>query len=204
MQWVIGIDEAGRGPLAGPVYVASACVREDFLDSLSFKTFLKGIKDSKKLSASSREKWRKNALEIVKEMHPVFFKVSRTGSGAIDNGGIESAVRKSLSRTLNDPRITNNSCILLDGRLRAPKRFKDQQTIIKGDEKIPLIALASIFAKVERDTYMRRLASSYPHYGFESNSGYGTSFHIEAIKAHGLSDVHRKTYCKRFAPTLQA
>jgi ribonuclease HII len=94
---------------------------------------------------------------------------------------------------------TIRETILLDGSLYAPKEFKKQKTIIKGDEKEPAIGLASIVAKVTRDRYMLKMAGKHPLYGFENHVGYGTKKHYLAIKKHGMTDIHRKSFLKRVA-----
>jgi ribonuclease HII len=98
---------------------------------------------------------------------------------------------------------TFNTHIRLDGSLKAPKEFIHQETIIKGDEKDPLIALASIVAKETRDSYMVKLSSKYPKYGFEKHKGYGTKEHRVAVKKNGLTEVHRKSYCTNLLPKIK-
>ena len=180
---VIGIDEAGRGPLAGPIAVAAIAGRN--LRS----RFLRNIKDSKKLSAKQRQEW----LEILKENFE--FHVAMVGPQTIDKIGISKATKLAVSRVLRkfekEPDL-----VLLDGSLFAPKHY-NQKTIIKGDEKIPLIAAASIVAKEFRDAKMLRLHKKFPQYCFDKHKGYGTKLHYKMLKKNGLSSFHRRSFCKK-------
>ncbi len=185
-KWHIGIDEAGRGPLAGPVSVGAVMVKSDF----DFSIF-KNLKDSKKLSESKREEF----FEVINKK--IKYKVVMVSNKVIDKKGISFAIRfatKSLLKKLN-PNIKNTK-IFLDGSLKAPVEFT-QETIIKGDEKIPAISLASIMAKVTRDRYMKKISNKYPAFNFDIHKGYGTKRHIEAIKKHGPSELHRKSFISR-------
>ncbi len=189
---LIGIDEAGRGPLAGPIAVGAFSVRSK--DTL--KKF-KGVKDSKQLSELQREEWFKRIKEE-RNNGMIGFAVSFSSAEVIDTKGITHATRAALNRCLKRLEkhdfAARKSRILLDGSLYAPSRYKDQKTIIDGDAKKPIIALASICAKVLRDRKMKRLAKKYPKYGFEIHKGYGTKAHYKAIKKHGLSEIHRKSF----------
>lgn len=188
-QTMLGIDEAGRGPLAGPVSVGVVMVpaRFDF-------SFLEGVRDSKQMTELGREIWFER-LRILEETHGVRYSVQFSSAKFIDTYGIASAVRSAIARALHILEAPDYSRILLDGALRAPKRFSNQQTIIGGDESEPLIALASIAAKVKRDRLMRKLALKYPEYGFEVHKGYGTPAHKKALELYGLSDMHRRSFC---------
>ena len=187
---LLGIDEAGRGPLAGPVAVGVVCVSHDF----DFR-LIKNIRDSKQLSDFGRELWFER-LRILERDAGLTYKVMFSSATVIDQCGITSAVRSALHRGVRtlapDPRGVE---ILLDGLLTAPKEYA-QKTIIGGDESEPLIALASIAAKVKRDRLMRRLALRYPEYDFDIHKGYGTKRHHEALRKYGPSDIHRKTWIK--------
>lgn len=179
---IVGIDEAGRGPLAGPMVIAGVMGIDPKL--------LKGIRDSKKLSPASRDKWY---AQIKK--HGVARHVS-ISARTIDRIGISRAAREGIAKLLKKfPK--KPTLVLMDGNLYAPSVFK-QRTINKGDEKIPLISAASVIAKVTRDRYMVRIATQYPKYHFEVHKGYGTSAHIVTIRKSGLSKLHRKTFCKNF------
>lgn len=185
-KWHIGIDEAGRGPLAGPVSVGAVMVKSDF----DFSIF-KNLKDSKKLSESKREEF----FEVINKK--IKYKVVMVSNKIIDKKGISYAIRfatKFLLKKLN-PNIKNTK-VFLDGSLKAPEEFT-QETIIKGDEKIPAISLASIMAKVTRDRYMKKISDKYPAFNFDIHKGYGTKGHIEAIKKHGPSELHRKSFISR-------
>ncbi len=186
---MLGIDEAGRGPLAGPVAVGIVAVPEGFNVFAEFT----GVADSKKLSEKKREK----LFETLQARGPRGGARETVGFGnaeTIDNEGITMAVRRALSRGVNalapDAALVK---IQLDGALRAPSEYA-QQTIINGDELIPLISLASIAAKVSRDRLMMKLAEEYPQYGFEKHKGYGTAAHYEMLRKHGLCAIHRRSF----------
>ena len=193
--YVVGIDEAGRGPLAGPVAVGAVMVERKFLKD--FTALFRGVKDSKKISAQKREGWFKK-LESAERAGAVSFRVSFSGSGTIDKRGINVAISRSIEASLRGllcpPR---DSVILLDGGLRAPGIYRNQKTIIRGDEKIMIISLASIAAKVLRDRLMEKLSLKYPLYGLEQHKGYGTKEHFKKIKKHGLSKIHRRSFLKK-------
>jgi len=195
MKYLIGIDEVGRGPIAGPVAVGAFV----FLKRNLAKLF-KGVKESKQLSEAKREEWFAKILEIQKNGH-IDFCVSFQSRKKIDSKGlswaIKQAVRSSLNKVCCNSTIDSNNCtVLLDGGLKAPAEFLNQKTIIKGDEKEIVIALASICAKVMRDRRMIKLGKKYPEYGFEIHKGYGTRKHYEAIKKFGMLDEHRRSFLK--------
>lgn len=190
-----GIDEAGRGPLAGPVAIAVFGMKAGF----KLRGFPKG-RDSKKMSEAEREKWCA-VFEEEKKKGNVFYEVALPSAGVIDTKGIVGAIRKGMDACLKKLETAGiaggDSRLLLDGALAAPERFPRQKTIIKGDEKEPLIACASIVAKVTRDRHMRKLARKYPQYMLEIHKGYGTQNHRFLIKKHGLSPIHRRSFTKR-------
>ncbi len=185
---VIGIDEAGRGPLAGPVTVAAFGMKPGF----RLKNFPKG-RDSKKMSEKERGMWFAIFVEEQKKGN-VWYEVAHASVKVIDTKGIVGAIQKAMGECLN--KVSDNTKILLDGALKAPARFTLQKTIIKGDEKETLIACASIVAKVTRDTYMTKLAQTYADYGFELHKGYGTKKHREIIVQKGLTKAHRSSFCR--------
>lgn len=187
---IVGIDEAGRGPLAGPVALGICMVSRDF----DFGVF--GVlRDSKKLSEKRREEVFK-LMQDLKKQEKMHFAVALVPNTVIDRIGITRAIREGIMGVIKKLSVdSKSSFIYLDGGLMAPDEFK-QETIIKGDEKIPVISLASIAAKVTRDRFMKDVASDYPQYGFEIHKGYGTKKHIEAIKREGLSNIHRRSFCK--------
>ncbi len=213
MEWLVGIDEVGRGPLAGPVMVGAVLVPVDFDWSL-----IPGVTDSKKLS----EKKREQICEIAKRLQgqgKLAYAVAKESAAMIDQVGIVPAIRSALGRALDEvlqkastypscPRVPLGSTyprpvlgnddvlIRLDGGLKAPAEYIHQETIIKGDAKEPVIGLASIVAKVTRDRLMLQLDTEYPGYGFGVHKGYGTAAHRQALVMSGLSAVHRATFCR--------
>ena len=186
----VGVDEVGRGPLAGPVTVCALAVSEKF-----DKKFFRGITDSKKLSQKSREEWSKK-LHKARREGEIIFAVSSISVKKIDEKGISWAVRAAISKALRKLDLNEKkSKIFLDGLLRAPDKYIQQKTIIGGDRKNKLISAASVVAKVHRDSYMTRLSKKYKKYGFDVHKGYGTRIHRNAIKKNGLSKQHRRSYC---------
>ena len=190
MSYILGIDEAGRGPLAGPVSVGVVKISSKF-----DKKFFKGIKDSKKLNEKNRDLWF-NKLEQEKKSRGIDFAVSLVSEKIIDKKGISFAIKLGIKKSLNKLNVSNKDQIYLDGGLRAPEEFINQETIIKGDEKVAVISLASIAAKVTRDRYMKKLGEQFPEYEFETHKGYGTKKHIINIKKYGPAEAHRKTFLK--------
>lgn len=191
MTHVVGIDEAGRGPLAGPVAVGGVRISNSFN-----KKFFKGIKDSKQLTEEERELWFSLAQEA-RRSGQLDFAVSLISEKVIDKHGITYAIRLGVKRVIDKLGVKGeDSKIFLDGALKAPQEFSNQLTVIRGDEKIPVISLASICAKVVRDRRMVRLSKKYPEYDFDLHKGYGTLIHREAIKKHGLTGIHRLSFLK--------
>jgi ribonuclease HII len=190
---IIGIDEAGRGPLAGPVAVGIAVVPHDF-----DWTLIPGVGDSKQVSEKNREAIFLRA-ETLKNEGMLNYVVSLVSAHTIDRIGISRAViygiERGLAKLALDPAAVS---IKLDGLLKAPAEYNDQETIIKGDAKELIIGLASILAKVTRDRVMVLRAREYPEYGFEIHKGYGTKAHGIALSTHGLSPIHRRSFCKRY------
>ena len=192
-KFLVGIDEVGRGPLAGPVAVGAVAVPHDFDWDL-----VSGVRDSKKLTPRAREEWSKK-LQNLRSAKKLDFSVSFSSVRMIDRSGIVFAIRSALAKCLKQLGATPRNCeILLDGSLYAPKKFLAQKTIIHGDDLEPVISMASIVAKVWRDNLMRRMSVQYPKYGLDLHKGYGTLLHLQAIEKHGLSVLHRKSFCKRF------
>ncbi len=189
---IVGVDEAGRGPLAGPVAVGVVIVPVNFDWNL-----IPGVGDSKKVSVKNREAIFHRAHEL-KKQGILNFAVSLIDAYTIDTIGITRSVALGIQNGFTelacDPETTD---VKLDGLLKAPAEFMMQETIIKGDAKEKVIGLASILAKVTRDMHMVHVASDYPEYKFEIHKGYGTKVHREAIEKFGLSDIHRKTFCTR-------
>lgn len=194
-KYLIGIDEVGRGPLAGPVAVGAVCIYAEHKTKIS-KLF-PITRDSKKLSAKAREEW----VVRIREAESAGFLVTAVSfvtPAAIDKNGIAPSIRTALAKALEGlEHEVGETRVLLDGGLHAPAQYKNQETIIKGDEKELAIALASIVAKVTRDKRMVALAKKFPEYGFEKHKGYGTRAHYEALEKHGLTPHHRKSFLKR-------
>jgi ribonuclease HII len=194
-MYIIGIDEVGRGPIAGPVVVC-ACALRIGTEVLSFFPKDK-LRDSKKLSEKVR-------VAIVEKLQPlveigeIVFGIGEVSAQEIDECGLSCAIKDALMialKKVHSQGVPHDSFIFLDGSLHADEKYK-QETIIKGDEKIQEIALASIIAKVYRDTFMKKVADAYPLYGFESHVGYGTKAHYEAIKKNGVTPLHRRSFLK--------
>src|SRR3989338_5295290 len=192
-MYIIGIDEVGRGSLAGPVVVAAV--------ALPKKWHAFRLKDSKKLTPQSREKFFKYA----KNNPSIFYAVSRVYPAKIDRMNIsrsaDLAATRAFLKLVERKGILYRKNVYLDGGLYMYAKMLTavglrlrQRTIIKGDEKINAIKFASIVAKVTRDRYMVKLHKLYPEYGFDVHKGYGTKRHVKAIRRHGLSDVHRKSF----------
>lgn len=196
-RWLIGVDEAGRGPLAGPVAIGIVAVPRGF----SVRKIFPGLKDSKEISLTKREEFYKMLKERAKAGE-LKFCVRYSGAVTIDRLGLTRAVRRATWRGVRAlaPKPAGVR-VLLDGLLYAPKEY-EQKTIIGGDEQEPLIMLASIIAKVRRDRLMCRIALRYPGYEFEEHKGYGTKAHERAIKKLGLSEIHRRSFCSSFLPVV--
>lgn len=179
---IAGVDEAGRGPLAGPVYAAAVILKEG--------ARIDGINDSKKLSEKKREKLFD---EIIKQS--LAYSVFSVDENTIDEINILNATYMAMNKAVAglSPKA---DFVLIDGNsiknMETPHR-----TIVKGDSKSISIAAASILAKVSRDRYITQIAAEYPEYGFEKHKGYGTKLHNEAILKYGPCPIHRKTFLKK-------
>ena len=176
---VAGVDEAGRGPLAGPV-VASCVV-------FPSGTVIPGLKDSKALSAKQRE----SLLEPI-ERNAVCFATGIVEADEIDRINILQAALKAMKIAVS--KLTPSPHLLMiDGNMKIDS-FLPQVPIVKGDARSQSVAAASVIAKVTRDRIMQAFHVRYPHYGFDRNKGYGTKEHLEALKAHGHCPIHRLTF----------
>ncbi|MDN3504297.1 MAG: ribonuclease HII [Rhabdochlamydiaceae bacterium] len=179
-QNIAGIDEAGRGPLAGPVVAAAAILSDKFI--------LDGINDSKKLSPKKREA----LYEQIIASDEVTFGIGIVPPSRIDEINILQATFMAMSLAVNQLSIVAD-LLLIDGN-QSPKLAIPDVTVVKGDSKELSIAVASILAKVTRDRIMIDLDEKYPHYGFAKHMGYPTKAHIEALTLHGVSPVHRLSF----------
>ena len=184
---MVGVDEAGRGPLAGPVAVGLVLVEESF----DLLTAFPGLNDSKKLSEKKREVLF-SLLEAQVLAGNVSYVVEMRSAEDIDTKGISVVIRESIQTGL-EKLGKKEAKVWLDGSLKAPAAY-EQETVIGGDATIPSIMLASIAAKVTRDRHLMELHELHPQYGFDRHKGYGTKMHMEALRTHGLSNVHRRSY----------
>jgi len=182
---LVGIDEAGRGPLAGPVVAAAVRLR--------LTTPIDGINDSKKLSASKRERLYERITAQADA-----WSVGMATVEEVDRLNVLQATFLAMSRALEGLPATW-SLVFVDGNQWIPNVARDrQQVIVSGDARSASVAAASVVAKVTRDRLMQELAAAYPAYGFETHKGYGTPEHIARIRERGLSPVHRRSFCGNF------
>ncbi len=185
---VIGLDEVGRGPLAGPV-VACAFI---FLDKTINPKNLNFINDSKKLSLSKRNQAMKSIINL-KQQNKIKYSLGIASVEEIDNYNILEATKLSMERAiikLNEP----FSQLIIDGNIDLCLKNYTCESIIKGDQKSLSIAAASIVAKIHRDRYMKILSNRFPCYSWSSNAGYGTKKHIKQIHIKGITKHHRKSF----------
>lgn len=184
INYICGIDEAGRGPLAGPVVVASVILPKD--------SMIEGVNDSKKVSEKKREVVYE---QIINEA--ISYSVGIIDQEEIDRINILNATKLGLTTSIKELQVKPD-LILVDALEHIDTLGIPYTSIIKGDAKSYSIAAASIIAKVTRDRIMREFDSIYPVYGFEKHKGYGTAAHIAAIKEHGICAIHRKSFVKNF------
>lgn len=182
---VAGVDEVGRGPLAGPVVCAAVIL------PLEEEKRILGIDDSKKLSAKKRE-----ALAVQIKQTARAFAISEVSAEEIDEINILQATRLCMKRAVESLPVPADM-VLTDGNMTLDISLP-QQSIVKGDALVCSIGAASILAKVYRDALMKSYAKEFPEYGFEKNAGYGTAAHIQAIREHGICRIHRKTFVTKF------
>lgn len=183
---LVGIDEAGRGPLAGPVCVGIVAVDKKF----DFGQF-PHLADSKQMAESGREEIYEQI--IGGDYAKIDYTIRHTSPGVIDRCGITKAVQQAINRGLRGLDVSiADTMILLDGLLSAPKKYT-QKTITKGDTKEPIISLASVLAKVARDRYMKSIDEQYD-FDFAQHKGYGTKEHRKRIEEFGSADIHRKSF----------
>lgn len=179
---ICGVDEAGRGPLAGDVYAATVVLNDSVL--------IDYLNDSKKISESRREKLYD---EIIKKADAYCIAVATVEE--IDKINILQATLLAMKRAVEGLKI--KPCYALVDGNKLPELDIPAQYIVKGDAKSASIAAASVLAKVSRDRYMKKIAEKYPEYCFEKHKGYGTELHREMILKYGASDIHRKTFLKK-------
>jgi len=179
---VCGIDEAGRGPLAGPVCAAAVILPTDLE--------IEGLNDSKKLT----EKKREALFDVVKEK-ALAYSIVMVDEKVIDEINILQATLLAMRRAVETLEIKPDAA-LIDGNQK-PGLSIEERTVVKGDAKSMSIAAASILAKVSRDRFMLELDEKYPQYQFEKHKGYGTKLHYECIEQFGISPVHRLTFLKK-------
>jgi ribonuclease HII len=175
-----GLDEAGRGCYAGPVFAAAVILPKDFYHPL--------LRDSKKLKEKDRD-----LLRPVIEKEAIAYAVASVDNEEIDRINILQASYKAMHIALDNLSVTPEQ-LLVDGNRFKPYKNLPNHCIIKGDDKYSAIAAASILAKTYRDEYIKVLHQQYPYYGWGKNKGYGTSIHRQAIEQHGLCEYHRKSF----------
>lgn len=190
-KYIAGIDEAGRGPLAGPVVAACVIIDQSF--SLDCGE-LKMVADSKKLSQKKREMLFSIIKKRVKAVE-----ISVISNEYIDKINILQASLLAMKKAYEKTSIAAD-LILVDGNIKIPNLEVEQKTIINGDARVWVIAAASIIAKVSRDFIMTELDKEYPEYGLAKHKGYGTKYHLEALKEHGPCPIHRQS----FAPVRES
>ena len=184
IKYIAGIDEAGRGPLAGPVVVGCVIMPED--------SFIEGVNDSKKVSEKKREKLYDEIIN-----NAISWSVAVIGWHEIDELNILNATKKGVTECINNLE-TKPELILVDALKGIDTCNIPYVSMVKGDAKCYSISAASILAKVTRDRIMREWDEVYPQYGFAKHKGYGTKAHIEALKEYGTCPIHRKTFITHF------
>ena len=191
-RYVVGVDEAGRGPLAGPVYAAAVALDLQQLDALWLR---QGLDDSKRLTEAHRER-----LYDLISAHALSFAVAWRGERAIDEHNILQATLQAMGQAVDEalgalPEVARCDWVLIDGNQTLPSRpSMAQHALVKGDGRSLAIAAASILAKVSRDRVMVEHHQRWPEYGFAQHKGYGTRAHREAITTHGPCPVHRLSF----------
>lgn len=184
IKYIAGIDEAGRGPLAGPVVVGAVIMKAE--------SFIEGINDSKKISENRRESLYEKITE-----EAISWATGIVNENRIDEINILNATKEALTEAISKLSI-KPELILVDALDKIDTLDIPYISVIKGDAKMYSISAASIIAKVTRDRIMKTYDALYPEYGFAGHKGYGTAKHIEAIKEHGLCPIHRKSFTKHF------
>lgn len=175
---IVGIDEVGRGCWAGPLVAGAAILSRP----------IPGLKDSKKLSKKQREKL---AVEI--ELEALAIGLGWVQPAEIDAIGLTAAVKLAMERAFAAITIAYDE-LIIDGNYNFFPENPKAKAVIKADDSVPAVSAASIVAKVARDNYMAKIAAKYPEYGFDRHVGYGTALHLERLKLHGVSNLHRRSF----------
>jgi ribonuclease HII len=214
-KYIIGVDEVGRGPLAGKVFVGAVLLsvkQNNYLKKyigvkgkniFSYKLQATGyeipskLNDSKKLSIKQRQEW----FDWIKK-NKIPFSISSVSSSVIDKINISQACNKAADKAIKKlmiKRRIGKVSVIADAGIKINKfsGMKSFRSFPKADELVPAVSLASIVAKISRDLYMVKLHDKYPQYGFDSHKGYGTKKHIQAIRKHGPSPIHRRSFIKK-------
>jgi ribonuclease HII len=178
-ELICGVDEAGRGPLAGPVFAAAVILDPGYP--------IDGLRDSKKLSEA-----RRDMLAGQIKSHALAWSIAQCSEAEIDARNILQATMLAMRRAVEGLKMTP-TLALIDGN-RCPVMSIRSEAIIKGDDKVPAISAASILAKTARDASLMQLHQQYPQYAFDQHKGYPTALHLERLRLHGVSPVHRKSY----------
>ena len=184
LRYIAGIDEAGRGPLAGPVVIGCVIMPQD--------SFIEYVNDSKKVSETKREMLYEKITD-----EAIAWSTGIVWQDEIDEINILNATKKALTMAIDNLKVKPDK-IIVDALDKIETREIPYISVIKGDAKIYSISAASIIAKVTRDRIMREYDEIYPEYGFLGHKGYGTAKHIQAIKEHGICPLHRKSFVKNF------
>lgn len=182
-NFVCGVDEAGRGPLCGPVVAAAVILPKD--------EYIEGVNDSKKLTEKKREKLYDDIMKKA-----VAASIGISDVDVIEKVNILNATKLAMKQAIEKLSIKPDY-VLIDGNQMIDINIK-AETVVSGDAKSLSIAAASIIAKVTRDRMLIEFDKKYPEYGFAKHKGYGTKSHIEAIQKYGLTDIHRPSFCKKF------
>lgn len=205
-DWIVGIDEVGRGPIAGPVCVCAVALPYAYYtqrckEESVWRVNAVELRDSKKMTARARMQWNDaRPLLLEKGMRSA---IALRSAHDIDKKGIALCISECIEDVLTHLAIDPLSCyVLLDGALRAPSLYR-QQTVIKGDVLHPIISLASVFAKVHRDVLMNTEHVHHPQYGWNTNKGYGTKAHYDAVMLYGSTPLHRKSFMKEVLRTRE-
>lgn len=198
VEWVVGVDEVGRGSLAGPLVVAAVVFNVNHTTAAR-EPWKSEVKDSKALRESKREILSKEIINTATK-----YIILETTPARIDEINIHNAVLESMNECVKSIFSEgvidrDNTLVLFDGKFVPNNISYNAYSVVKGDSKVFEIACASIIAKVYRDNLMKKLSECFPRYFWEENKGYGTKKHVDAILRFGLTSLHRKTFCKNFA-----